>query len=266
MWWLRRLPHPTLTDILSRIGRSADNYYLVSSTGREYHDPQEGVPATEGEKFQTKVTRKTNKIIHYRVNGEPQESDKSPLTVAQLLRQAGSEASIDTRTIDKYYLQNLSDGSKYEGLDTLVPIRDGDEFASDLCRQDTGRLMMLQKIEDELSQLGYSCRILEPPRSTGADNAVVFEYAVEVGRYRGKTYQLGIGLQEKNYPEYPPHFIYIRNPPAMSIARHSEFQENDAVWYAYSCPPKDFWDGLSLADKNMKTYINRHLQRFWAEA
>ena len=31
----------------------------------------------------------------------------------------------------------------------------------------------------------------------------------------------------------------------------------------FQFPPSDFWDALPATDKNMRTYVNRHMLRIW---
>ena len=95
--------------------------------------------------------------------------------------------------------------------------------------------------------------------------AVVFDYVVPTGRYRNRTFPVGVGLQEDACPEYPPHFIYVADLDNPQLPVHSSFDYAGARWSAFSVPPSDFWDGLAVADKNMRTYVDRHLTRFWSQ-
>ena len=89
---------------------------------------------------------------------------------------------------------------------------------------------------------------------------------MEHGRYKGQTLALGLSFQENAYPEYPPHFVHFKSPVRTSIAtRHSVHNFEGETWLAYSLPPSDFWDGLDSSQKNMKTYIRRHLLRVLAK-
>ena len=118
-------------------------------------------------------------------------------------------------------------------------------------------------IEKELRNLGYDTNIF----TTANYNAVVtFEYNVDIGPYKGNSYRIGISFQETEYPEYPPHFLHICNAPTIQSLSHSGYQENGQEWSAFSVPPSDFWDSLPRESKNMKTYLNRHVRRFWNNA
>ena len=124
-----------------------------------------------------------------------------------------------------------------------------------------------EQICQELINLGYAA---EPVQfhNFSVDNglAVVFEYPIDVGRYRNCNYKIAISFQESGYPEYPPHFLHILNAPQLHYTAHSEHYENSGKWSTYSVPPNDFWDQLTIQDKNMKAYLNRHVRRFWDQA
>lgn len=121
-----------------------------------------------------------------------------------------------------------------------------------------------QKVRDELRELGFQTELARFPNA-GEDGAVVIDYPVETGRYKGQTFKIGIGFQESGYPEYPPHFIHVRELPESHIPHHSQHSYEGVDWTVFSIPPKDFWDSLPTPAKNMKTYINRHLVRFWSQ-
>ena len=76
---------------------------------------------------------------------------------------------------------------------------------------------------------------------------------------------MAIGSPENSYPDYPPHFIYVAELPDPRLPVHHSFRYNDADWSAFSVPPSDFWDTLAASEKNMKTYINLHITRFWSQ-
>ena len=119
----------------------------------------------------------------------------------------------------------------------------------------------LAKILAELNGSGYAaerCR----PNNFGYDLAVI-DYPVEVGRYRGQRFKVGIGFQEDAYPEYPPHWLCVATLPDSQVPQHSAFTHEGAEWRVFSVPPSDFWDALPTAQKNMKTYLQRHMTRFW---
>ena len=122
----------------------------------------------------------------------------------------------------------------------------------------------LEQIRAELDALGLSPRIV--PR-TGFDFGaiVAFRFEVNVGRFKGQRFEVGIGFQENGYPEYPPHFLCIASLPDSVLPVHSCSQVDGSDWCAFSVPPSDFWDSLPTSEKNMKTYVRRHLVRFWGQ-
>ena len=125
-------------------------------------------------------------------------------------------------------------------------------------------MIPLREISLELRDLGYQSEIVANSEFEGC-SAVLFDYPVTTGRHRNHTFRLGIGFQEEGYPEYPPHFVYVADLPNPQLPIYASFRYDDAEWSAFSVPPSDFWDGLPFQDKNMKTYIYRHLARFWSQ-
>ena len=95
--------------------------------------------------------------------------------------------------------------------------------------------------------------------------AVTFDYTVLTGRHRSRIFTIAVGFQEDAYPEYPPHFIYVADLPNPQLPVHSSFDHAGRKWHAFSVPPSDFWDGLPSTEKNMRTYVQRHLARFWSQ-
>lgn len=97
----------------------------------------------------------------------------------------------------------------------------------------------------------------------GGEQAVIIDYLVGTGQRKGQTFKVGIAFQEAGYPEYPPHFIWVAGLTSPALPAHSSSQHQGRSWSAFSVPPSDFWDRLPPADKTMKTYIIRHMRRFW---
>ena len=122
----------------------------------------------------------------------------------------------------------------------------------------------LEQVCRELRELGYEPTIVSLG-GFGAGGLVAVDYEVATGRYRGRIFKVSIGFQEDAYPEYPPHFVGVANLPDPRIPVHSSHHYNNAVWSMFSVPPSDFWDNLPSSDKNMKTYVRRHLSRFWSQ-
>ena len=118
----------------------------------------------------------------------------------------------------------------------------------------------LDKAAAEIQSLGY-----EPENGIlWNQRAVVFDYVVCCGRYKHQKFKIGIGIEE-GYPEYPPHFLFVAGLNSTNLPVHSCFTDKDVAWSVFSVPPDDFWDSLAFNEKIMKTYINRHLVRFWSQ-
>lgn len=122
----------------------------------------------------------------------------------------------------------------------------------------------LEKISEELQELGYKPRVV-PLNGFTPSELVEIDYQPACGRYKGQLFKVGIGFQENAYPEYPPHFVGVVNLSDPSIPVHSSHHRENDEWSMFSVPPSDFWDRLPSSDKNMKTYIHRHLARFWSQ-
>lgn len=126
----------------------------------------------------------------------------------------------------------------------------------------------LEKIREELEHLGCSPEIVQFRKfSPDRGHAVTFRYQVDAGRYRGRECALGVSFQETAYPEYPPHFLHIAEAPEIACApTYCIHAHNGQRWHAFSVPPNDFWDQIPRGQKNMRTYLDRHLRRFWDQA
>ena len=114
----------------------------------------------------------------------------------------------------------------------------------------------------ELSQLGLEPKIVSASGFI-QHKAVALNQQVPTGRFKDETFILAIGFQEDSYPDYPPHFVYVAELPSEQLPVHSSFTYDNRQWKAFSVPPSDFWDDLPSSEKNMKTFVNRHLLRFW---
>lgn len=64
------------------------------------------------------------KVIHYKVNGEPQETTEHKLTVRQILENAGFTPAED------YQLTRDNGHHTYQNLDEEVPLREGETFTA----------------------------------------------------------------------------------------------------------------------------------------
>ena len=130
-----RESHVTVAWLLQQIGlKPGDAVLERSDTGETWSDPSALVELRERDKFEAKPKRDPTPVpeprISYTVNGEPQVTEKTPLTVEEILRQAGADAAIDLNQLESYYLDNVRTGARYEDLDDEVPIADGDQFVA----------------------------------------------------------------------------------------------------------------------------------------
>ena len=126
-------PELAAGEVLTLAGIPNDQFFLVSEDGIEYKDPDQVIKIHSGDKFKTRKRERENsrpvfETIHFKVNGEEQTTKQASLTVEEILRNAGSAASIETSQIDSYYLENIIDGSKYENLADVVVVKEGDQF------------------------------------------------------------------------------------------------------------------------------------------
>ena len=116
----------------------------------------------------------------------------------------------------------------------------------------------------ELREMGLAPRIVAA-NGFIQHTAVALTQQIPTGRFKDQTFTLAVGFQEDNYPDYPPHFIYVAELPSSQLPVHSSFNYDNRQWQAFSVPPSDFWDNLPASEKNMKTFFNRHLLRFWSQ-
>lgn len=120
----------TVRYLLQQVGKRADHFYLERNDA-EFRDPDEKIEMRDGDRFATKPRAgdpPSGETIHYKVNGEEQTTSHKVLSVEQILRNAGSGASIDISQIDNYFLQNIEDGRRYDTLTDEVSIHPDDQF------------------------------------------------------------------------------------------------------------------------------------------
>ena len=117
----------------------------------------------------------------------------------------------------------------------------------------------VDKVREELEAEGYSTSV----RDSSQGKVVEFDYQVEVGPRKGERFKVGISFQEGGYPEYPPHWIHVSPPVEDGLGGVTQRYSTDdgQEWVALSRPPKGYWD--RLPEKNMKSFLNEHLRRFW---
>ena len=122
----------TLSTLLRLAGVSAEDNVLISEHGIEHINPDKPIDISSGDRF--KVMKRDHsgkpieKPLRYSVNGEQNTTIDNPLSLRYILKNAGAGAAIDVNDLDCYYIENTIDGRKYDNLDTLVTIVDGDNF------------------------------------------------------------------------------------------------------------------------------------------
>ena len=128
---LERSPEKVST-LLDLAGTSTEDVFLVSEDGGLHGNPDELIDIAPGENFRTRKRDDSQKPVEkpvlYTVNGEQNSTTENPLPLGSILRIAGAGAAIDITDLGSYYLENTADGRKYENLDDLVTISDGDNF------------------------------------------------------------------------------------------------------------------------------------------
>ncbi len=119
--------------LLAIAGLSTDQVVLVAADGTRITDPHEDIEVHPGDRFTTEPVDGDSHAqlpieIKYKVNGEPQTTIETRLSVRQILQDAGKAASIDVNQLDSYILENIGTGSKYENLNDIVIISNDDHF------------------------------------------------------------------------------------------------------------------------------------------
>ena len=118
--------------LLQLAGTSSKDAVLISEDGIEHGNADELIDIRPGERFKTRKLdsseKPVEKPIRYTVNGEVNTTAVNPLSLEAILRNAGPGAAIDVEDVGNYYLENVSDGRKYDNLNDLVTLSDGDKF------------------------------------------------------------------------------------------------------------------------------------------
>lgn len=116
----------------------------------------------------------------------------------------------------------------------------------------------------ELREMGLNPELIHA-KGFIQNTAVGIQQLVPTGRLKDQMFRIAIGFQENSYPDYPPHFIYVAALQDSRLPVHTTFEYDSCHWKGFSVPPSDFWDELPTSQKNMKTFVNRHLLRFWRQ-
>ena len=133
-------------------------------------------------------------------------------------------------------------------------------------------------LAEELRNLDYEPESFISTMHHCRGEGVKFEYTIKDGSRSGEKVLIGLVVPESRgtWPEATPHWILIspvdtvleeqvqanRGGQHGCVERYVD--EDDVEWMAISAPVKDFWDKIEPPDsKNVKTYIERHIQRIW---
>jgi len=124
--------HAKVSWLLHLAGASGGGVVLVSEDGIEHGNPDDLIEITPGARFQTRkrddAQKPNDKAVRYAVNGDEHTTTENPLPLKTILRNAGAGAAVDVSDLQSYYLENTADGRRYENLDDLVTVADGDNF------------------------------------------------------------------------------------------------------------------------------------------
>jgi len=96
-----------------------------------------------------------------------------------------------------------------------------------------------------------------------------FKYVVPCGSLARKKITIGKELPLKDYPRLPPHFIHFkaeefRKEEIQKMNKiHEQYEHGGESWITLSRPPQDIWDELDNSKKNLYTFFESHLRRFW---
>ena len=121
-----------VSALLDLADTSSDDTLLVAPNGLECGEPGDLVDIAPNAHFTTKKRdidpEPIEKPICYTVNGESNTTVENPVSVRTILEGAGAGAAIDVADLGSYFLENTVDRRKYESVDDLVTISEGDNF------------------------------------------------------------------------------------------------------------------------------------------
>lgn len=212
-----------------------------------------------------------SKLLWITVNGTRIQVTER-VTVREIVTRASAAGAV-SGLIEEYVIERVAKDGELR-LDETITVIEFEEFmavpvgvtpvAADSMDPADSLLPTHQRIRDELAALGYSAEVVEGETSGGPQKVVVFTYPVRNGRFRGKTFKMGISTQCEalGYPELPPHWLFI-SPPFTDTRDGGNHGLNSFAgedWVALSRPPGPFWD--KLPHKCMKAYME-HVSRVW---
>ena len=107
-----------------------------------------------------------------------------------------------------------------------------------------------------------------PLQSRREGQLCLFKYLIPCGSLKGKRNIIGIELPLTDYPRLPPHFVHLKKSEFREVINkigqiHEEYVIEKETWIVLSRPPQDIWDDLVNSQKNLCTFFESHLRRFW---
>ena len=134
-----------------------------------------------------------------------------------------------------------------------------------------------ERMVAELKGLNYQASPFTAPEQQGGADGVRFPYSIKDGSRMGETVTIAVAVHENEgeWPEVAPHWLYVSPPdevlaeqvkgsPSPGAVQNFECDEG-LQWMAISAPPSDFWDQIDThGEKNMDTYLERHVRRIWS--
>lgn len=134
-----------------------------------------------------------------------------------------------------------------------------------------------EQMAAELNELNYQTSPFTAPKEQGGAEGVRFPYSIQDGSRAGETVTIAVAVHENEgeWPEVAPHWLYLSPPDEVleeqvkgseSPGAVQSFECADGLqWMAISAPPSDFWDRIDAdGEKNMETYLERHVRRIWS--
>lgn len=119
----------SVRELLKMADVSPAAFCIEVMDGTVLCDPDQMVTIQDGYKLELKRRPPAGPPqVHYKVNGEEQTTTINPVSVEAVLRQAGAAASIDIADPGNYYIESITGGSKYQNLNDLITIKEGDQF------------------------------------------------------------------------------------------------------------------------------------------
>lgn len=124
-------PELTVAEMLTAAKLSPEEVVLVGPAPSKtvHDDPKQVVKISDQAVFTTQPRKgRGEKDITIKVNGEEIKTSKSEMTMEEILKAAGKDASVNVQDLTSYFLEHLESGVKYDNLQDLVPLIDGDQF------------------------------------------------------------------------------------------------------------------------------------------